>query len=181
MKCSQRCSGSFARAQRKTLPNDCLTGSERGLKLLGFTLRGGRGGKPPPACPSPTPVACRGGWLAFRSLPHSVVERDEEHEKPSCRHDDGQVDQKNRVSLAHIGMPDRARSECCHVGTTGTMHSKEKRFAPCAVFEFSTAAGYALANKSEGCGCDHRFTNTNSPEPAGLGSEASRSRLQASC
>src|SRR5215210_431723 len=127
LKCSLRCSGPFARAQRKTLPNDCLTGSERGLKLLGFTLRGGRGGKPPPACPSPTPVACRGAWLAVQSLPHSVVERSEEHEKPSRRHDDGQVDQKNRASLAHIGVPDRARVGCCHLGNAGAMCSKKNR------------------------------------------------------
>ena len=102
-------------------------GSEQRPKLLGFALGATCGGELPPACPSSAPIACRGPWLASRSLPHSVVERSEEHEKPSCPHDDGQVDQKNRSSLAHIGVLDRARVGCSHVGNAGAMCSKKNR------------------------------------------------------
>src|SRR3954471_9932448 len=102
-------------------------GSERRPKLLGFTLRGGRGGEPPPACPSSAPVACRGPWLAVRSLPHSIVERSEEHEKPSSGDNRSQVDQKNRASLAHIGMPDRARVGICRWAPSALATERQTR------------------------------------------------------
>src|SRR3954451_11333929 len=102
-------------------------GSERCPKLLGFTLGGARGGEPPPACPSSAPVACRAPWLAIRSLPHSVVERGKEHEKPSRGDNRGQVDQRSRSSLAHIGMSDRAWVGCSHICNADAMCSKKNR------------------------------------------------------
>src|SRR3954471_3561327 len=102
-------------------------GSERRPKLLGFTLRGARVGEPPPACPSSAPVPCREPWLAFRSLPHSAIDGGEKHEKPSRGDNRSQVDQKNRSSLAHIGMPDRAQVGICRWAPSALATERQTR------------------------------------------------------
>ena len=48
-----------------------------------------------------------------------------EHEQPSRGDNRGQVDQRSRSSLAHIGMSDRPWLGCRHVGNADAMCSKK--------------------------------------------------------
>jgi len=82
------------------------------------------------------------------------------------------------------GRPSRSLRSKINYGRPGPRHIGGN--TPCrkcndlAGLEIATADSYPLADKSEGDGCDHRFADTNSPEPVGLGSGASSPRVQAS-
>src|SRR5215217_8117860 len=77
----------------------------------------------------------------------------------------------------HSGKLTRSRSRSFRCYISGNVPCRKCN--DLAGLEIVTAESYPLANKSEGDGCDHRFADTNSPEPVGLGSGASSPRVQA--
>ena len=68
------------------------------------------------------------GALVGRPVSASFrCQRGKEHEKPSRGDNRGQVDQRSRSSLAHIGMSDRAWVGCSHICNADAMCSKKNR------------------------------------------------------